>query len=412
MTVKHNKTRKVHKPTYPDWLNVEALDAMISTSANPMGQLADMQRFLMQRILEAELNHHLEHSKGEESPDGNYRNGYGSKTVKTDHGTVDIKTPRDRDGTFNPQLIAKRQRSFKGFDEKIISMYGLGMSMRDIQSHIQDMYKMDVSPELISTITDEVMHDVSTWQDRALDSVYPILYLDAMVIKVKDGRQVINKSLYMAMGVTLEGKKDVLGMWLKDQEGSKFWLGVLHELKNRGVQDVLIACCDGLTGFPEAIRATFPGAVVQLCIVHMIRNSVKYVSYKNLKEVCTDLKTIYTADSEATAEKALSAFENKWDSQYPMIGQSWRRHWSDVTAFLGYPETIRKAIYTTNVIEASNRQVRKVIKTKGAFPSDEAVYKIVYLVLHRVRKKWTMPVKDWPLALNQFFILFPGRLGL
>jgi putative transposase len=412
MTEKQVKTRKVHKPIYPDWLNVEALDAMISTSANPMGQLADMQRLLMQRILEAELNHHLEHDKGEESPDGNYRNGYGSKTVKTDNGAVDIKTPRDRDGTFNPQLIAKRQRSFKGFDEKIISMYGLGMSMRDIQSHIQEMYKMDVSPELISTITDEVMHEVTTWRERALDSVYPILYLDAMVIKVKDGRQVVNKSLFMAMGVTIEGKKDILGMWLKDQEGAKFWLGVLHELKNRGVQDVLIACCDGLTGFPEAIRATFPEAVVQLCIVHMIRNSVKYVSYKNLKEICTDLKTIYTADSEAAAEKALTAFEDKWDSHYPMIGQSWRRHWSDVTAFLGYPETIRKAIYTTNVIEASNRQIRKVIKTKGAFPNDEAVYKIVYLVLNRVRKKWTMPVKDWPLALNQFYILFPGRLEL
>ena len=403
------KTKKARKSHYPDFISLEALDAVIKSGADPVAMMQQMQKALMERILEVELNHHLEHDKGAKTSDGNYRNGYGVKSVRMDNGEVEIRTPRDRDGTFNPQLIAKRQRSFKGFDEKIISMYGLGMSTRDISAHLQDIYGMEVSHELIADVTDGVMDEVRAWQKRPLDKIYPILYLDAMVIKTREGNQVINKSLYIAMGVDMEGKKDVLGLWIASSEGSKFWLSVLNELKNRGVQDILIACCDGLTGFPDAIQAVFPKTTVQLCIVHMIRNSVKYVSYKDLKEVVADLKGIYTAINESAAFAALELFSEKWKSKYPMIAASWERHWQEIIPFLSYPDFIKKAIYTTNMIEASNRQVRKVIKTKGSFPNDDAVYKIVYLALQRAKKRWTMPIKDWALALNQFFILFPDR---
>lgn len=291
---------------------------------------------------------------------------------------LELATPRDREGTFEPQLIPKRQRSFKGFDDKIISMYGLGMSTRDIQSHLEEMYNIEVSHELIANATDGIMDEVRSWQHRPLDEVYPILYLDAMVIKVKDGKSIINKSLYMAMGVNMQGNKDILGLWLANSEGAKFWLSVLNELKNRGVKDILIACCDGLTGFPEAINATFPETQVQLCIVHMIRNSLRFVSYKDLKAVVRDLKPIYQAASEDEALASLLEFGERWDSRYPMISESWSRHWPEIIPFLQYPEFIKRAIYTTNIIEASNRQVRKVIKTKGSFPNDDSVYKIVY----------------------------------
>lgn len=403
------KPNKGRKPQYPDYISLDILDSVIRSGADPMEMIAQMKKALMERVMEAELNHHLEHDKNSKTIDGNYRNGYGSKTVLMDDGEIEINTPRDREGSFEPMLIPKRQRHFKGFDDKIISMYGLGMSTRDIQSHLQDMYQVEVSHELIANVTDVIIDEAKAWQHRPLDSVYPILYLDAMVIKVKEGKQIINKSLHMAMGIDMNGNKDILGLWLANNEGSKFWLSVLNELKNRGVNDIFIACCDGLTGFPEAINAVFPKTAVQLCIVHMIRNSTKFVSYKDLKAVAADLKQIYTAVNEDLASSALLEFAEKWDKKYPMISASWTRHWQEIIPFLQYPEFIKKVIYTTNIIEASNRQVRKVIKTKGSFPNDDSVYKIVYLALQNAKKKWTMPIKDWALALNQFFILFPER---
>jgi putative transposase len=271
------------------------------------------------------------------------------------------------------------------------------------------MYQVEVSHEFIANVTDAVINEAKAWQQRPLDRIYPILYLDAMVIKIKDGKQISNKSLYMAMGVNMEGNKDILGLWLADNEGAKFWLSVLNELRNRGVNDIFIACCDGLTGFPDAINAVFPNATIQLCIVHMIRNSTKFVAYKDLKAVVADLKQIYTAIDDDQAYRALLTFADKWDKKYHMISESWTRHWQEIIPFLQYPDFIKKAIYTTNIIEASNRQVRKVIKTKGSFPNDDAVYKIVFLALQNAKKKWTMPIRNWPLALNQFFILFPDR---
>jgi putative transposase len=391
MTITVQKTRKGRKPKYPDYISLAALDAVIKSGTDPLEMMAQMKKALMERVMEVELNHHLEHDKHGKSEDGNYRNGYGTKTVRMDNGEVEIDTPRDRDGTFEPLLIPKRQRDFKGFDDKIISMYGLGMSTRDIQSHLRDMYGVEVSHELIANATDAVLDEVKAWQHRPLDAVYPMIYLDAMVVKVKEGKQVINKSLYIAMGVTMEGVKTILGLWLAGSEGAKFWLSVLNELKNRGVQDILIACCDGLTGFPDAINAAFPQTTVQLCIVHMVRNSLRFVSYKDLKAVAADLRQIYTAVDEKEAATALIEFAVRWDDKYPMISDSWSRHWLEITPFLQYPPFIRKAIYTTNIIEASNRQIRKVIKTKGSFPNDDAVYKIVYLALKHAERKWTMP---------------------
>ena len=400
------KVRKRHKPVYPDYISVEMLDSVIKSGTNPVTMMQEMKKALMERVMEAELNHHLKHEKHDKSQDGNYRNGYSKKSVCMDDGELDICTPRDRNGEFEPLLLPKRQRHFKGFDEKIISMYSMGMSTRDIAAHLQEMYAIEVSHELIANVTDAVMDEVKAWQMRPLESTYPILYLDAMVVKVKDGKQIINKSLHMAMGVNMDGNKQILGLWLANNEGAKFWLSVLNELKNRGVQDIIIACCDGLTGFPDAINATFPKTTVQLCIVHMVRNSLKFVSYKDYKAVTTDLKEIYGAANEDQALEALLEFQAKWDGKYPMIGQSWQRHWQEIIPFLQYPAFIKKAIYTTNIIEASNRQVRKVIKTKGSFPNDDAVYKIVYLVLQKAQKKWTMPIRDWHLALNQFYIFF------
>lgn len=408
--VKAVKLRKSHKPVYPDYISLEILDSVIKSGKDPLAMMEDMKKALMERMLEAELDHHLSHEKHEQSQDGNYRNGYGKKSVLMDNGAVEISTPRDRNGEFEPVLLPKRQRHFKGFDEKIISMYGMGMSTRDIAAHLQEMYAVEVSHELIANVTDAVLDEVKAWQMRALEAIYPILYLDAMVIKVRDGKQIVNKSLYMAMGINMDGNKEILGLWLAGSEGAKFWLSVLNELKNRGVKDILIACCDGLTGFPEAINAVFPQTTVQLCIVHMIRNSLKFVSYKDYKAVTAHLKTIYGAANEDQALEALLDFQAKWEAKYPMIAQSWQRHWQEIIPFLQYPEFIKKAIYTTNIIEASNRQVRKVIKTKGAFPNDDAVYKIVFLALQKAQKKWTIPIREWQLALNQFCIFFPNRI--
>ena len=412
LTTKIMIKKKDKKSKYPDYIEVSAIDKVISEGKDPIEMMQEMKRAILERALNAELDHHLGYNKNGNSNDGNYRNGSIEKRLLTDNEELNVSTPRDRLGTFEPQLIPKRARHLKGFDDQIISMYGRGMSMREIQGHLEEIYGMEVSPELISNVTDAVMEEVVMWQNRPLDSIYPILYLDAMVVKVRENKQIINKSLYFAMGVNMDGNKEILGMWLSKTEGAKFWLGILNELKNRGVQDVLICCVDGLSGFSEAINAVFPQTIVQRCIVHLIRNSLNFVPWKDKKAIVADLKSIYGANTEADAESALSAFEEKWDDKYPTISDIWRRNWSEIVPFLQYPKDIRKAIYTTNVIEASNRQVRKIIKTKGSFSSDEAVYKIVYLALTRASKKWTMPIRDWKQALCQFSVLFADRLIL
>ena len=366
----------------------------------------DLQKALIEKALEGELAYHLGYKKHERSDTENNRNGYGHKTVMTNSGELEILTPRDRDGTFEPQLIKKGQSQFKGFDEKIISMYARGMSMREIQEHLQEIYAIEVSPEFISNVTDKVMDEVISWQNRGLDKNYPILYLDCLVVKVKENNQITNKSLFLAIAINLEGQKEILGMWIAKNEGAKFWLSVITDLKNRGVEEINIACVDGLKGFPEAINSVFPNTIVQLCIVHMVRNSLKYVPWKDMKLVAADLKEIYNSSNAQTAEIALEKFKEKWNEKYPTIYDIWKRNWQGIIPFLAFPDSIRKAIYTTNTIESINRQIRKIIKSKGCFPNDEAVFKLVFLALQNAQKKWTMPIKEWKLALNQFHILF------
>ena len=321
-----------------------------------------------------------------------------------------IEVPRDRDSSFEPVIIPKGQTRFAGFDDKIISLYARGMTTREIQGHLEEIYGVEVSPTLISTVTDAVTDEVKIWQNRSLDAVYPIVYMDAIRVKVRDNGHVMNKAVYLAIGITMDGVKEVLGMWVAENEGAKFWLQVVTELRNRGVQDIFIACVDGLKGFPEAIETVFPQAQVQLCIVHMVRNSLKYVSWKQRKEVAADLKTIYQAPTAEQAEMDLMAFEEKWDKTHPSIGQSWRRNWERITPFFAYSPEIRKVIYTTNAIESLNMSLRKVTKNRGSFPNDESMLKLLYLALNNIAKKWTMPIRDWKAALNRFSILFGDRM--
>ena len=378
------------------------------------GLFAQLKKQIIERTLEAELDEHLGYTKhdpqGKNS--GNSRNGKGKKTVVVDSEPVDLEPPRDRNGTFEPQLIPKRQRYFQGFDDKIVAMYARGMSVRDIQACLLEMYQVDVSEGLISQATEGIMEDVKAWQNRPLDPIYPIVFLDGIVVKSREEGKVCNRTVYLALGVTMEGQKELLGLWMAPSEGAKFWLGVITELKNRGIKDIFIACVDGLKGFPEAIESVFPDTQIQLCIVHLIRNSVKYVNWKDRKQVCADLKTIYTSATEQQAELALEAFARKWDGKYPTIRQTWRKHWERVIPFFDYPEDIRKVIYTTNAIESLNRSLRKVIKTKGAFPNDAAILKIFYLALQNIARKWTMPIHTWKAALSQFAIKFAGRFEI
>jgi len=391
-------------------LPVEAIDSILKSGADPLELMNDMKKMIMERALNTEMDYHLGNEKNGDTLDGNYRNGYGSKTVHTDNGSVTIDTPRDRDSTFDPQFIAKRQRSLKGFDEKIISMYARGMTMREIKYHLEEIYGTQVSPELISNITDEVIGEVKEWQNRPLDKVYPILYLDATIVKVRENGHVFNKALFIALGVNMEGEKEILGIWINKTEGAKFWLSVITELKNRGVEDIFIACIDGLTGFSDAISTIFPKTEIQRCIVHMVRNSLKYVPHKNKKDVAADLKKIYNSDTEELAKENLQSFKEKWDDKYPKISDSWEKTWDEIIPFLAYPKDIRKVIYTTNAIESINRQIKKIIKSKGVFPNDMAVYKIAYLALRNAAKRWTMPIQNWKSALNQFAILFGDRI--
>ena len=378
------------------------------------GLFAQLKKKIIERTLDAEMDNHLGYTKHnpEGHNSGNSRNGRGKKTVVIDSEQVELEPPRDRNSTFKPQLIPKRQKYFEGFNDKILAMYARGMSVRDIQACLLDMYKVDVSEGLISQATEGIMEEVKVWQNRPLDSVYPIVFLDCIVVKSREEGKVCNRSVYLALGINMEGHKELLGIWIARSEGAKFWLGVITELANRGVKDIFIACVDGLKGFPDAIESVFPKTQIQLCIVHMIRNSVKYVNWKDRKLVCKDLKTIYTSATEQEAEIALDEFGKKWDTKYPTISQMWRNHWQHVIPFFDYPQDIRKVIYTTNAIESLNRSLRKVIKTKGAFPTDASIMKIFYLALTNISKKWTMPIRTWNAAISQFAIKFAGRFKL
>lgn len=376
------------------------------------GLLKDLTKRLVERALEGELTDHLGYEKS--SPkgknSGNSRNGRGRKTVVGKTGEMEIEVPRDRNGDFEPQLVKKRQKRLVGFDEKVISLYARGMTVREIQGHLKELYEVDVSPSLISNVTDAVMDDVKEWQNRPLEAVYPIVYLDAIHLKLRSSGRVETRAVYLALGVNLEGNKELLGLWVGESEGVKFWLNILTELQSRGVQDILIACVDGLKGFPEAIGSVFPQTEVQLCIVHMVRNSLRYVGWKERKAVARDLRTIYSAPTEEAAMQALEAFENQWGERFPIIAKIWRTKWENVAPFFGYPEPIRKAIYTTNAIESINASLRKVTKKRGAFPTNDSVRKVLYLAIQRASVKWTRPIRDWAAALNYFSIVFEGRV--
>ena len=369
------------------------------------GLLKQLTKLLVEKALDAELTEHLGHERHEAvaNTGGNTRNGKSKKTLKGEFGELPIEVPRDRQGTFEPQLIPKHQTRWTGFDDKIISLYARGMTVREIQSHLEEMYGTEVSPSLISSVTDAVVDEVKAWQVRPLDAIYPIVYMDCIHVKVRDGTVRV-KAVYLAIGITMNGEKEVLGLWLAQTEGAKFWLQVVTELRNRGVQDIFIACVDGLKGFPDAIEAVYPKAVVQLCIVHMVRHSLNYVPWKRRKEVAADLRRIYEAATVADAELRLGEFEARWDDEYLPIGQSWRRNWERLTPFFDYPPEIRKVIYTTNAIESVNMSLRKLTKNRGSFPSDEALTKLFYLALRNISQKWTMPIRDCKAALTRFTI--------
>ena len=372
------------------------------------GVLRDLTKRLVERALQGEMTAHLGYEKhaSEGRDGGNSRNGSSSKRVEADFGEVEIAVPRDRAGDFDPQLVRKGQRRLAGFDEKVLALYARGMTVREIQGHLHELYGVEVSPTLISDVTDAVLEDVKAWQSRPLEPVYPILYLDAIFIKQRSNGHVRSQAVYVALGITLEGQKDLLGLWMADSEGAKFWLNVLTELKNRGMRDVLIACVDGLSGFPEAIESVFPQTEIQLCIVHMIRNSLRYVSWKQRKEVAADLRLVYTAPTAEAAAQALEEFAAKWDDRFPSIAKIWRRRWENVTPFFAYPPEIRKVIYTTSAIESINAAIRKVTKKRGAFPTPDAIRKVLYLAILKASERWSRPIKDWRAALNHFAIVF------
>jgi putative transposase len=376
------------------------------------GLLQQLTKAVVERALQGEMTHHLGYEKHDVAGKntGNSRNGKSSKTIKGKRGQVQIDVPRDRASEFEPQLIKKGQTRFDGFDDKIISMYARGMTCREIKAHLQEVYGVDVSPDMISSVTDAVIDEVRAWQSRPLDPIYPILYLDALQVKVKDQGRVSNKAIYLAIGVNMSGIKEVLGMWTSENEGAKFWLSIITELKNRGVKDIFIACVDGLKGFPEAIETIYPKTQVQLCLVHLVRFSLAYVSYKDRKAVAADLKLIYRAATIEEAEHKLTEFAQMWDARYPSIAKSWKANWARIVPMFGFPEDIRRAVYTTNAIESLNMSLRKVIKTRASFPNDEAAFKLLYLALRNIAKKWTMPIPHWSQAMNAFSIIFEGRV--
>ena len=404
--------------TTPKPLPTGLIDSLLADYKKPEdligehGLLKQLTKALVERALQAEMAEHLGHDKHETviNATGNTRNGKSRKTLKGEFGELPIEIPRDREGSFEPLIISKHQTRWAGFDDKILSLYARGMTVREIQQHLTEMYGTEVSPTLISTVTDGVMDEVKQWQSRPLDAVYPVIYLDCIHAKVRDAGSVRAKAIYLAIGINMEGHKEVLGLWIAQTEGAKFWLSVVTELKNRGVQDIFIACVDGLKGFPEAIETVYPHAIVQLCIVHMVRNSLNYVGWNKRKEVAADLRLVYSAATIDEAEQALADFEDKWNNAYPPIALSWRNNWQRIIPFFDYPPEIRRIIYTTNAIESVNMSLRKVSKSRGSFPNDEAVIKLYYLALSNIAKKWSMPLRDWKPALNRFTIQFNERM--
>ena len=401
-------------------INLDLIDQLLANYKSPEdvlgenGLLKQFTKAVLERALKAELSHHLGYEKHDPTGknSGNSRNGKSKKTLKGDFGTLPIEVPRDRQASFEPKIVPKGQTRFSGFDDKILSLYARGMTVRDIQAHLEEIYQVEVSPGLISSVTDAVIDEVRAWQSRPLERLYPIIYLDCIMVKIRDGAHILNKAIYLVIGVNLEGIKEVLGMWVATTEGAKFWLGVVTELRNRGVEEIFIACVDGLKGLPEAIETVFPHTEVQQCIVHMVRQSLRYVNWKQRKEVAADLKLIYSASTREQAEMRLEEFAGKWDWQYPTISPGWRRNWERIVPFLAYPQEIRKVIYTTNAIESVNRGLRKIIKNRGSFPNDEAALKLLYLALGNISQKWTKPIKEWKAALNRFAIVFEGRLPI
>jgi len=399
----------------------EILDELIRDYKNPEdllgenGLLKQLTKALLERAMNAELTHELGFERNDKSSvkeNVNRRNGTSAKTVKSKHGEIELDIPRDRQSDFEPVIIKKHQRRFDGFDDAILSLYSRGLSTRDIKAHLEEIYGVEVSPDLISSVTEAVLEEVREWQTRPLEAVYPIVYLDALRVKIRYDGTVQNRCIYLAIGVKTDGKKETLGLWTAENEGAKFWLQVLTELSNRGVQDIFIACVDGLKGFTEAIESVFPNTITQLCIVHQIRNSLTYISYKDRKAVVSDLKPIYTAITEDEALFALELFGEKWNGKYPLIAKSWQANWQRINPMFALPKEIRRAVYTTNVIESLNYSLRKITKTRAAFPTEEAAIKLLYLGLQNAAKKWTMPIQNWSLAMSQMAIIFEGRMPI
>jgi transposase-like protein len=417
MTEVMSPTKKPKKPKAPKLFPDELIDQLLAQVQNKdagsilgeSGLAGQLKKQLAERMLNAELTHHLD-TENKQGKAGNHRNGSSSKTVLTPGGELELDIPRDRQATFEPQLVAKYQRRLPGFDDQVISMYARGMSVREIQGHLQQLYGLNVSPDLISTITDEVLSEVEQWQQRPLEPMYPIVYFDALRLKIRDEGTVKNKAVYLALGIKADGKKEVLGLWIEQTEGAKFWLKVFNELKNRGLDDVLIAVVDGLRGFPEAIEAVYPQAQIQTCIVHLIRNSLSLASWKDRKSLAAALKPVYQAVTADAAAAALQEFaQGEWGQKFPTVTAMWQRQWEQVIPFFAYPPAVRKIIYTTNAIESMHMQLRKIVKNRGHFPTDEAASKLLYLALRNIEKDWKMPPITWKQAANQFAILFGER---
>jgi len=413
------RPKKVAPPAPGPELNVpkELLDHLVSgpmTQGDLESMFRSLKKAVIERAMSAEMTEHLGYGPGQAKPDGqrNHRNGASPKTVLTDDGPVRIEVPRDREGSFEPQIIGKHERRFTGFDQKIVAMYARGMTVREIQGYLQEMYGTEVSPEFISKVTDEVMAEVLAWQSRPLEAMYPVVFFDALRVKIRDDAVVRNKAVYLALGVLPDGSRDVLGIWIEQTEGAKFWLKVFNDLKTRGCGDILIAVVDGLKGLAEAIEVAFPATTVQTCIVHLIRNSLDYASWKDRKAVAAALRPVYTAASDAAAMAELDAFAaGPWGQKYPTIVQSWRRAWEHVIPFFAFPPEVRRIIYTTNAIESLHMQLRKIIKTRGHFPSDEAATKLIWLALRNVMAGWSRSAREWVKAMNQFVLMYPDRFN-
>lgn len=398
-------------------MNKKELEAFAKEAAKGIKTPEDLNEFsqMLKKItveaaLNAEMDEHLGYEKHQKSTSSNSRNGKSSKRVKTEDGEFELDTPRDRDGSFEPKLVKKHQSRFTSMDDKILWLYAQGMSTREIVNAFDEWYGAEISPTLVSRVTNAVIEQVVEWQSRPLDAIYPIVYLDCIVVKIRQDKRIINKSIFLALGINTEGHKELMGMWIAENEGAKFWLNVLTELQQRGVEDILIACVDGLKGFPDAINAVFPQTHIQLCILHMVRNSLKYVSWKDYKAVTADLKRVYRSATEDEALLELERFAETWDGQYPQISKSWRTHWHNLNTLFNYPEDIRKAIYTTNAIESLNSVIRKAIKKRKIFPSDDSARKMVYLAIKDASKKWSMPIQNWRQAMSRFIIEFEERL--